>query len=254
MTVEQGSLADILGEPFGIFSKFVRVFDLYFVATKESADEKLLHGAQILYQYLDNNNDGVPDNELVYAQLLSRQATMVMFKDERQFKKNGDKFLMKNERGKNVLVQDLQADETNPLNEFDASLEECFHLVTVGYAMAYPDVFGLSRGSLAANCCDEARGGYFKKVPKKYPDHAWFTYYDKSCRHSCQVCEYLYWAMTSILGAQENRHEVVREWRLISKRLVEERDPNIFALLTDEKYALPKRLPVSNMTRGVPDS
>ena len=45
LVVEHGDISHQLGVPFRIFSKFVRVFDLYFVATKSSPDDRLLHGA-----------------------------------------------------------------------------------------------------------------------------------------------------------------------------------------------------------------
>ncbi len=70
LVVEHGSLTSELGEPFRIFSKFVRVFDLYFVATPRVPDDKLLHGSKILHQYIDNDGDSFPDNSLVYSQLV----------------------------------------------------------------------------------------------------------------------------------------------------------------------------------------
>ena len=248
LIVEYGDLCHILGAPFRIFSKFVRVFDLYFVATKSSPDDKILHGACILYQYIDNDDDGKPDNPLVYEKLVAMKATMVMFKDERELKRNKKFFDAADEC--DVEVQDLQADETNGVHQFDASIEECFHLVTQGYAHAYPDVFGLERGSQLANCCDTARGGYFKKVPKRYPSHAWFTYHDKTCRHEEQICEYVYWAMTSILGAQQHRQDIQHEWRLHSRELVQEYDPVVFALLSDEDYKFPKKLPRTHVPKS----
>lgn len=248
LIVEYGDLTPVLGRPFRIFAKFVRVFDLYFVATKSSADDKLLHGACILCQYIDNDDDGQPDNPLVYEKLVEMKATMVMFKNDRELERNGKFFDEIDDY--DVEVQDLQADETNGVYEFDASIEECFHLVTQGYSKAYPNVFGLKIGSHLANCCDMARGGYFKKVPKRYPANAWFTYYDKTCDHEGQICEYVYWAMTSILGAQQHRKDIQNEWRLHTRELVEQHDPTIYALLTDETFKFPKRLPKTHIARS----
>ena len=167
LIVVYGSLSEELGEPFKIFTKYVKVLDLYFVATESSPDDKVLHGASVLYQYIDNDDDGVPDNQLVYEALVKAQATMVMFRDEKELKQNKS-FFSKNERCKDILVQDLQSDETRPSSKFphrfDASLEECFHLVTEGYTRVYSE-FVLKRGSPIANAMDKARGGYFKKVP-----------------------------------------------------------------------------------------
>ena len=109
-------------------------------------------------------------------------------------------------------IQDLGADETvlewhtTHSGRFDASIEEVWHLVThVGYANAYPDIFGEREGTKVANAMDIARGGRFTTIPNYYPNNAWYTYNDKTCDYNCMVTEYVYWAMTSILGTQENR-------------------------------------------------
>lgn len=248
IVVEYGSLVHILGQPFNIFSKYVKVFDLYFVATHGCPDEKILHGASVLYQYIDNDDDGIPDNADVYSELIKMHATMIMFYDEKEHKKYR-KFYSKNEKCKDIVVQDLQAFETRPgsmiPHKFDASLEECFHLLTLGFCAAYPDVFGCKPGSVVANALDCARGGHFKKVPKKYPEHAWFTYYDRTCDYEAMIIEYVYWTMTSILGAQQHRKEEVEdEWRHCSPEDVQRHDSVIFNLLTDEKYKFPSKLPI----------
>ena len=93
---------------------------------------------------------------------------------------------------------------------------------------------------------DAALGGHFVTVPRTYPDGAWFTYDDESCDYGCQMTEYIYWAMTSILGAQSKPHrrrEIEHEWRLPTRELVQQRDPDIYRLLTDPKYGFPTRLP-----------
>ena len=56
--------------------------------------------------------------------------------------------------------------------------------------------------------------------------------------------EYIYWAMTSILGAHENRFdEISQEWNLNTRSLVQTIDTAVFALLTDPQYMFPKVLP-----------
>ena len=106
--------------------------------------------------------------------------------------------------------------------------------MTTGYCKAYPQIFGLKEESKLS-----------LKVPKKFPDGAWFTYYDKTCCFECMCTEYIYWAMTYILGAQEYRRKYVEdEWRLCSCEEVKEHDPHIYKLMTDPEYIFPKRLPV----------
>ena len=93
---------------------------------------------------------------------------------------------------------------------------------------------------------NNARGGYLRKVPNDYPEDAYFTYDDKSCDYECQITEYFYWGMTSVLGAQkspERLSEIQGEWRLNTPSKVVEGDPDLFDLLTNEKFSLPTVLP-----------
>ena len=241
LTVAYDNVGEVLHfKPFKIFSKYVRVFDLYFVATESCPDDRVLHGASILYQYIDNDDDGIPDNKLVYDKLVELKATMTMFCNDRELERNCKVFDKADDAG--FLLQDLQADETCPGSTypefFDASLEECFHLVTAGYNEVYPKVFGLKHGTAVANAMDKARGGYFKKIPQKYPEDAWFTYYDKTCEYcDCMIVEYIYWGLTSILGAQEFRaDEIDHEWKCPTKESFKTTDPLLYGLLTDPQY------------------
>jgi len=105
---------------------------------------------------------------------------------------------------------------------------------------------------------DNARGGHFENegsfyedgemhqlaVPSNYPGSAWYTYDDETCQYDCMNSEYIYWAMTSILGAQKDRcSDIRREWKLCTKEKVMSQDPEIYALLTDPQYSLPTILP-----------
>jgi len=54
----------------------------------------------------------------------------------------------------------------------------------------------------------------------------------------------MYWALTSILGAQENRlDEIGQEWKLNTKTKVADMDTAIYALLTNPIYSMPTQLP-----------
>ena len=58
------------------------------------------------------------------------------------------------------------------------------------------------------------------------------------------ITEYFYWALTSILGAQEDRcSDINNEWELCTKGLVQEKDPELYSLLTDPQYKLATILP-----------
>jgi len=223
-----------------MFTKQVEVFGLYIYATNTTGDDKLLHAAGILAEYIDNDEDGIPDNPKIMKALIEGQGVIVMRKTE------DEKITGPRPRG-----QGLYDEETIPnageQGRFDASLEEILHMVTdVGWAGAYLEVFGREPGSEISNALDRARGGRFIEVPEQYPDGAWFTYYDKTCDYDCQNSEYIYWVLTSILGAQDfpGRYEQIKdEWRLNTRKKLQQGDPIAYALFTDPKYRLPTVVP-----------
>ena len=215
----------------------VVVFGISIYAYANVADKKLLHAANVMAQYLDNDEDGTVDNPNVLEELQVNEAALFMWQRESQI---------------NLDAQDLGAEETMPEwhtngqnGRFDATLEEVWHVITaLGYASAYPNIFGEQPGTALADAMDIARGGRFTSIPEPYPNNAWYTYDDETCDYECMATEYIYWAMTSILGAQQNRFEEIGwEWKLNTKTLVENNDPAIYALLTDPQFNFPTVLP-----------
>ena len=229
---------------FSSFSRKVVVFGIDIYAVVAVEDAKLLHTANVMAQYLDNDEDGIVDDQLVLNKMIEKKAFMVMWKNENDLNidpPNGRE------------GQDLGNDETHPnfvsngkTGEFDASLEEVLHIINnAGHSYAYPEAFGQNVGSDLANAMDIARGGQFMTIPNEYPINAWYTYDDQTCDYSnCQTVEYLYWALTSMLGAQENRlDDIDNEWKLNTNQKVEDTDSAIFSLLTNPTYKMPTVLP-----------
>ena len=226
------------------FNKKVIVFGIDLYAVREVEDAKLLHAANVMAQYLDNDEDGLIDNQLVLNKMLENKAFLVMWKKEKDLN-------IRPPSGR--IGQDLGNDEINPsfvsngnTGRFDATLEEVLHLINnAGHSYAYPETFGKNQKSALSKAMDVARGGRFFKIPSIYPANAWFSYYDSTCDYeTCQTIEYLYWALTSILGAQENRlNEIGKEWKLNTADLLENTDNEIFELLTNPIYNLPTILP-----------
>ena len=226
-------------------TKQIDVFGVHVYATDNVADEKMLHAANIVAEYLDNDEDGVPDNQLVVDAMVSENTMLLMGKDEDEMRSMDWSTIPSGAK------QGLWDEETVPGGAqrgiFDAALEEIIHPITdVGYAKAYPEVFGTKPGTVVAKIMDKARGGHFEKVPEKYPDNTWYTYYDETCLYDCQITEYVYWALTSILGAQDfpGRLEYIQEeWRFNTKEKLQKGDPEIYTLLTDPQYKFPTVLP-----------
>ncbi len=229
------------------FTKQVEVFGLHIYATDTTGDDKLLHAANVLAEYIDNDEDGRPDNPKIMKALLAGHGAIVMTRTE------GERIA-----GPRPSGQGLYDEETIPnaraRGRFDASWEEILHMVSdVGWAGAYPSVFGREPGTEISDALDKARGGRFADVPEPYPDGAWFTYDDETCDYDCQNSEYIYWALTSILGGQDypgRLEQIEREWRLNTRTKVQEGDPTAYALLTDPKYGLPTVLPDGEYRAG----
>ena len=224
----------------------VVVFGIDIYAVSSVSDVNLLHAANVMAQYLDNNEDGTPDNQAVVDQMVTSQAFLIMWASE------SDLNTINFPNGR--VGQDLGNEETNPTyvssgltGRFDAALEEVWHIIThAGYSQVYPTVFGEQAGSQLSNAMDIARGGQFTTIPNPYPAGAWYTYDDTTCDYNCMNTEYFYWAMTSILGAQATDtrlQEIQQEWDLNTPALVQSTDTAVYGLLTDTQYILPTVLP-----------
>ena len=216
------------------------VFGVQVTGTAAVPDYKLLYAAKIMAEYLDQDNNGVADNQRVTSALKSRGACLGMTAGEEP-------------KG----CQSLYVSETIPglLPGPNAAFEEILHVISEsGYAHAYPSVFGESKGTSIANAMDTARGGYQGggQPVSAYPAGAWYTYDDPTCDYACMVTEYFYWGLTSMMGAQAHRcSEIAPEWDLCNKRLEEEKDAALYGLLTNPAYNVPQRLPDGNYS-GIP--
>jgi hypothetical protein len=221
--------------------KHVEVFGIHVYGTANAPDDKVLHASNVLAEYLDSDEDGVPDNEKIVDAMIRVNATLVVAKNREDLRKINVPF---------SNWQNVWTDNIRPLGtdgKYDEALEEVLHLITdYGWAGAYPSVFGRVRGTEVAKASEAARGGYFEEVPERYPEGAWHTYYDKSCHYQCQISEYIHWALTSILGGQDYPGSYNRgknQWYLRTKEKVKSGDPTIYALLTDPQFKLPTVLP-----------
>ena len=230
------------------FDRRVDVFGCRILASRRVPEAKLLHAAHVLAQYIDNDEDGVPDDEKVAGWLADNTATLVMFDSARRMDRSG---LFETDLLDDIVGQDNHADETHPGGRggkipFDATLEEVWHLVSNGWEAVYEKDFGYRAGSRLCDAMDKARGGRFKRIPRRYPEGAWYSYDDRTCDYGCMAAEYFYWTLTSLLGAQTHplrQREIAREWRAPTAALLAEKDPAVFSLLTDELFSLPRTLP-----------
>lgn len=241
---------------FNVFCKKVNVFGVMIYATENVLDQDLLHAANIMAQYLDNNEDSIVDNKLVLNKMVENQSSMVLFGTENS-KNQRAVFNSARKIEDQYKLQDLYGSEIHPNwnynSPFDATYEEVLHLIThSGYTEVYPSVFGEHQGSLIANAMDIARGGQYSNIPSSYPSSAWYSYDDQTCEYDCQVTEYFYWALTSLIGAQDypgRFDEIGHEWKANTPTLLQLMDPAVYSILTDSIYQLPTILPDGSYLR-----
>ena len=90
---------------------------------------------------------------------------------------------------------------------------------------------------------DDARGGHFEDVPDRYPVNSWYHYDDDECDYSCMITEYIYWSITSLLGAQKNRLEDIEdEWEFNTPTKMQ-KDKKFIIIYNNSEYNLPTKLP-----------
>ena len=248
---ESGRLAGF--RPY--FDRFVDVFGVLVVATPAVEERKLQHGATVLAEWIDNDEDGTPDDERAHRALVEGGAVLVMTHTNRELEllmdRLNDEVL---ERVDCNIWQNLYGEETRPDGPphaweeglFDATLEEVLHLVSEGWRWAYPEDLGWEPGSRLTDAMDLARGGRFLEIPRRYPEEAWYHYGDQTCDYGCMAAEYIYWAVTSHLGGQGypgRAEEIAIEWECPTPELLAARDPAVLELLTDPELSLPRTLP-----------
>ena len=241
---------------FNVFCKKVNVFGVMLYATSTVSDQDLLSAANVMAQYLDNDEDSIIDNPLVLDKMIENQSSMVLFGTENS-KDQRAAFNSARNIEDQYKLQDLYGSEIHPNwnydSPFDATFEEVLHLIThSGYSQVYPSVFGEQQGSEIANAMDLARGGQFTSIPSSYSSDAWYSYDDRTCEYDCQVTEYFYWALTSLLGAQDfpgRLDEIDHEWKANTPALVQSMDPAVYAILIDTAYILPTVLPDGSYMR-----
>jgi hypothetical protein len=225
------------------FDKYVNVFGVHIYAAPGISEPDLMHVASVMAEYLDNDEDGTPDNSRLISTLNENDAVLFVFDKERE-ERNFDP--PENMFGQAMFARDI-APGGAARGEFDATLEETLHLITsAGYHFAYPEIWGERPGTAVADAMDIARGGQFIDIPSQYPTDAWYTYDDETCEYNCMVSEYIYWALTSLLGGQDfpgRLDEIEHEWRFNTPEKIRTGDVAIVELLLNPEYGFPERLP-----------
>ncbi|MDE0927255.1 MAG: hypothetical protein OSA06_00635 [Acidimicrobiales bacterium] len=234
----------------GLFTQYVSVFGVPIVATPATDPAKILHAAQVLRGYLDNDQDGYVDDPAVLSALLDARSGMMMGASNQDVDRREiwEAFGQLEEAGFSPF-QELYANETAQPDSFDFALEEVHHLIyDRGWAVVYPEFLEIEDSALS-EAMDLARGGHFTSVPSSYPAEAWYSYDDRTCDYGCMVTEYFYWAHTTLLGSQaavgsERCQEISHEWRPCTPDDLRQMDPAVVGILENPLLKLPTKPPL----------
>ena len=91
--------------------KYVNVFGIHIFASQTTLEGKLSHAAGVLAQYLDNDEDGTPDNTRVLSHLVSRSVFIIMPGTEAEMERLEMDLV---EEAGYRFGQDLYGEETKP--------------------------------------------------------------------------------------------------------------------------------------------
>ena len=251
--------------------KIAKSFGIEICAMPKVDDKYLIHAKKVMDKLIDYNNDGLVDNQKAIDEIIRTGSTLAIFRSEREVYKFENVFYpeevmeeMEKITRQNGLDFDRDEDEdkiealleqnfgtflavfTEEMNlssrgkTWDPTIEEALHLIThMGYAQAYPNIFGQNKHSEIAKLMDEARGGYFERAQRRYPSAAYYTYEDDSCTYACQITEFTYWAITSLRGQQTDRgNDISDEWQLHTPEKIISIAPKLEKLLTREEYKI----------------
>ena len=242
----------------GVFQKYVNVLECIHIYAEESiSDEKVLHAAAVAAELLDNNEDGIIDDENVKNALMSLYTIIPLFAYEES---NAEDILFdsfedlvdNNNFCAGAVLYNNEIDPSSPgFWGNDASVEEILHTINAcSHVEIYPDVFGLSpNSSEMSDAMDVARGGQFLSIPSQYPEEGWYHYDDWTCDYECMAMEYLYWCIVVNMGLLDNNmicSGIYNEWELCTPEEFESTDVLMHAIITNPDYKIPQIAPDGN--------
>ncbi len=239
------------------FDKFVNVFGMYVAGVPEAPEELVLHTANILAQYIDNDEDGTPDDPEVLRVLVGGNYIVPVWteSDLESLWKSIRRTSCEDNTG---FAASMYIDEDEwalggieATGRWDTNLEEVWHVVSMGWYEAHPEYFGDSSSSRLGEAMDAARGGTFERIPSSYPENSWYNYYDYTCDYYCQIHEYFYWILMANIGAldpslTDKCDESRDEWHICTKAELETVDVLAYDLLNNQDFRLPTRIPTGS--------
>ena len=241
-----------------VFDKFIDVFGIHVVATPGAPLTYVEHTANVLAEYIDNDADGIPDDQAVLDALVTGNFVVPIWTESTRvaFWDNARGTYCEDNTG--MAASMYYESDTWALGgieaagTWDTNLEEVWHVVSIGWYGTYPEYFGDEPGvSRLTEAMDTARGGQFLTIPSTYPADSWYRYYDHTCDYGCQMHEYFYWILMANIDAldpsiTDKCEQSQHEWRICNKAELEQVDVLAFDLFNNHGFSLPTNIPTGN--------
>ena len=150
------------------FSKYIRVLDCFDIYAQSGiSDDKVLHAAAVAAELLDNDEDGIVDDQALKNRLANSGALMPIFTSDGNSCMDSfeDNY---NGNGVSAVLFRNEIDPSQPGHwGDDASVEEILHTINhVGHVYLYSNDFNIfPNSSTMSDAMDIARGGQFLNVP-----------------------------------------------------------------------------------------
>ena len=241
-----------------VFDKFVDVFGVFVVASPNAPLGYVEHTANVLAEYIDNDADGIPDDQTVLDVLVNGNFVVPVWteSDRESFWENARGTYCEDNTG---MAASMYYDHDQwalggieAAGTWDTNLEEVWHIVSVGWYATYPEFFGDEPGvSRLTEAMDIARGGQFLTIPSTYPAGSWYRYYDDTCDYGCQMHEYFYWILMANIDAldpsiTDKCEQSQHEWHICNKAELEQVDVLAFDLFNNHGFSLPTNIPTGD--------
>ena len=231
------------------FPESIEVYGIPVMRTEQASSESLLHAANILAGYLDNDYDGVVDDTTMYAEFTDGLKGVIVFADA------ADETVIDAALGSwKARTISVYEDEMNNFQgdsvsgNRDVTLERLLRylLIAKGYSVAYASELGYVRPTTLTLAMDVARGGYQAGgLPGyNYPPFAWYT--DQlGLTYEELTYEYLYLALSTYAGSNAWRSLDLNDtWKVPTLLDLTSIDTSIINIIESTDYILPKTQPV----------
>ena len=238
------------------FPESVEVYGIPVIRTALASREALVHTANLLAGYLDNDYDGVVDDATMYAEFINGDKGIVVYAN------SADETVINAALGSwKSRTTSVYEDEMNNFQgdsvggNRDQTLERIlrYFIVKQGYTVAYSDTLGTERSTDLTIAMDNARGGFQAGGLESYnyPPFAWYTD-PTGLTYENLIYEYLYLALSTYAGSNTWRDADIQNlWKPASPADLLLADGIIVGIIESDDYSFPTTEPVLDYWEAV---